>query len=124
MKYLARFLLSVITIFVIFLLIIALIFLINKNEKRIFYLFDTTFFIATGNSMMPFIEQGDLLIVKKQKEYQEKDIISFYNASEMLISTHRIIKKDANYYETKGDNNNFIDGYKVKNQDIYFKVIY
>ena len=76
--------------------------------------------------MLPKFKKGDFIIIKKQKEYNIGDIIT-YSISEgnnVYYVTHRIIKKYENEYVTKGDANNKEDNYKVYENVIKGKVIF
>ena len=72
-------------------------------------------------SMVPTINVGDVVVIdKKDKEFEEDDIIAFYHNDVILV--HRIVKiyKDAygEYYQTKGDNNETADSWLVKEKDV------
>lgn len=121
MKILIRIILSIVTIIIVMLLIIA-IFLINaQNTGNTPYFLGYTGFVNTGTSMLPVIREGDFVLVKKAHNYQIGDIISYKTGD--LIVTHRIIGSDDAFYQTKGDNNTFIDGERVSKLSVYGKVI-
>ena len=68
---------------------------------------DTGFLIVQGNSMLPTILPGSMVIIKKQPTYQIDDIVS-YTLSEGTASknvVHRIIKETEDGFIIKGDNN-------------------
>lgn len=72
-------------------------------------------------SMVPTINVGDVVVIdKKDKEFEEDDVIAFYHNDVILV--HRIVKiyKDAygEYYQTKGDNNDTADSWLVKEKDV------
>ncbi len=72
-------------------------------------------------SMVPTIDVGDVVVIdKKDKNFEEDDIIAFYHNDVILV--HRIVKvyKDAygEYYQTKGDNNETPDAWLVKEEDV------
>lgn len=78
--------------------------------------------IATG-SMTPMINRGDVVIVRKTKQYdllKKGDIIA-YNYNNVIV-VHRIVEiinEDNNYYfYTKGDANNAIDNYVIYENQI------
>lgn len=121
MKILIRIILSIVTIVLVMLLIIA-IFLINAQSLgNTPYLWNYTGFVNTGTSMLPIIREGDFVLVKKQNNYQKDDIIS-YKASDLTV-THRIVEVEDSFYRTKGDNNTFIDGESVSKLSVYGKVV-
>lgn len=65
---------------------------------------------VVSGSMEPIIHKGDLIIINtKDNNYQEKDIVTFYDNEGSLV-THRIIKLDDDEMVTKGDNNDTEDG--------------
>ncbi len=76
----------------------------------------------SSNSMIPEFEKDDIIIIKKEKEYNIGDIITFVDESGNFI-THRIIEKCENEFCTKGDNNNTKDEEKVTYSQISGKVI-
>lgn len=90
-----------------------------KNEEYI-SIFGKSFYIVYSGSMKPEIDVGELLVVSRQKEYQENDIVTFKKDEKVI--THRIIKMGDEII-TKGDNNNVEDS-PIKLENIIGKVIY
>lgn len=119
MKSILRIILGFISLIYLFLLVCIGFFAIKKDANLMGY----TIFTASGQSMVPTIEAGDILLVRKDHAYEENDIIVYKN-DENLTVCHRVIKKDEVTYVTKGDSNNFIDGYNPIIDDIYGKVVY
>ncbi|NUN11676.1 signal peptidase I [Candidatus Micrarchaeota archaeon] len=80
-------------------------------------------FTATveSNSMIPVLEKGDLVVIKKQSFYAEGDVIVFFDGQKFVV--HRIISKDEDYYLTKGDANTQDDGF-VSTQSIVGKNVF
>ena len=70
--------------------------------------------------MEPAVYKNDLVIVKLNSTYQEKDIIT-YNLNKEFI-THRVIQIDSKTITTKGDANNSKDA-KVKKENVLGKVV-
>ena len=68
---------------------------------------DTGFLIVHGNSMLPTILPGSLVIIKEQPTYQIDDIVSYIlsedTASKNVV--HRIIEETEDGFVIKGDNN-------------------
>lgn len=122
MKKVIRILLFIFSLLISFIFLMLIIFVWQKKVGKVPYLFSYTSFIATGNSMHPNINAGDLIIIKKTNRYELNDIIAFQNDENMIV-THRIHEINNELYITKGDNNHFIDGYQVKQNDIYGKVV-
>ena len=102
-----------ITSFLILIVIIVILFclysffslkILNRSYVNIFgYSF---FQVATG-SMKDAINEGDVVIVKINADYQEGDIITYMSGKDFI--THRVIEKNDDYVITKGDNNNTND---------------
>lgn len=63
--------------------------------------------IVISGSMHPTLEVGDLLIIHEQRDYQEKDIVT-YHWSRSLV-THRVIAINNDEVVTRGDYNNAAD---------------
>ncbi len=78
--------------------------------------------IASG-SMEPTFSRGDAIIyevIKDKDQLQRDDIIVFRHDG--IFITHRIanitIQNNKRYYTTKGDNNNDVDSFILKDEDI------
>ena len=70
-----------------------------------------------SNSMQPTFSRGDIVIYKKDLKDLKKDSIIVYKIDQTYI-IHRVINKEVNSYETKGDNNLKADTIKVKKENI------
>ena len=78
-------------------------------------------FKVSSGSMEPVIKVNNLIIVKKQKEYHEGDIVTYKKGKEYI--THRIVDIDGEEITTRGDANNTND--KTFNEEqIVGKYIY
>lgn len=87
---------------------------------------DTPVVTVVSPSMIPEFYKGDLLIVQgvNFSSIQEGDVI-VYDAPNMEIPVvHRVHVKKENYLITKGDNNDQVDPWKVKEPMIKGKVLY
>ncbi len=91
------------------------------SGKDYFEIFGYSFFTVATGSMEPAISQNDIILVKRSKEYNVNDIITF--RSENAYITHRIISKRGDTIVTKGDANNTKD-VAIKESDVIGKVIY
>ena len=83
--------------------------------------------IAIGsNSMAPVYYRGDAIIYDKKgiDDLKVGDIIAFKESG--VIITHRIVRinKNNNIIKTKGDNNNIVDNFDVKMNNVLGKVNY
>lgn len=72
--------------------------------------------------MKPTLQQGDFILVQKEKNYQVGEIITYQTKDGYLI-THRIIEQGKNEFITQGDANNCADELTVKQEQIIGKVI-
>lgn len=72
--------------------------------------------------MYPELDINDIIIVKKCKNYEIGDIITYDYQNKYFI-THRIIEKNENGFITKGDNNNSEDLGNIKIQNVKGKVV-
>jgi len=80
------------------------------------------FFIIQTGSMLPEIEIGEMVVVKRKKDYQRGDIIT-YQVHHSYFITHRIIEKTEEGFYTKGDFNNTKDEKMIKKEEIQGKVM-
>ena len=92
------------------------------NPKKINSLLGYSILNVISGSMSPEINEGDIIIIKKYKNYEVGDIITFSSNDEII--THRIYSIIDDYYFTKGDANNTIDLEPIEFNQIYGKVIF
>ncbi len=117
---------NIITYILIFLITIIIIFMtysyisLNLLKKDYVSIFDYTYFEVASGSMEPTIDKDDLVIVKLNSTYQEKDIITYSLNKEFI--THRVIQIDSKTITTKGDANNSKDA-KIKKENVLGKVV-
>lgn len=76
--------------------------------------------MVKSNSMEPALKVHDLIIIRKEKDYKLKDIITYKKKGSYI--THRLIDKLNDTYITKGDANNEIDK-KINKQDVVGKLV-
>jgi len=106
-------------------LLLILLFNLIGIAKRIFQkdqmplVFGFGISVVTTGSMEPTISPGDVIIIRKQNEYNVDDIVTFKNNSYI---THRIVEKTADGYITKGDANNANDK-EIKAEAIVGKTV-
>lgn len=107
-----------------FLLILVGFFTITSNSS----LFGTyqSLLIRSG-SMEPSIMTGDVILIKTMEEYIEKDVITFKEQEERIV-THRIVKETneagKKAFITKGDANRSIDNDVVEPAQVLGKVVF
>lgn len=100
-------------------LVLILIFLVFSVFKR--PLLGYQVFTVRSNSMEPVLKKHDLIIIRKEKDYKLKDIITYKKKGSYI--THRLIDKLNDTYVTKGDANNEIDK-KINKKDVVGKYIF
>jgi len=83
------------------------------------------FLIVEGQSMLPTILPGSLVITQKQDSYEVDDIVAFYLSAgrAQKIVVHRIIDENNNGFIIKGDNNKSNDPGFFKEDRIIGQVI-
>lgn len=80
---------------------------------------------VASNSMYPVISRGDAVLYKKTKDIKINDVITFKMSGRVI--THRVVSiKKVNGHlsiKTKGDNNNAVDSFFVKESDVLGVVV-
>ena len=66
---------------------------------------DTTIMMVQGQSMLPTILPGSLVVAKAEPEYQVGDIVAYDQVDAHRIVVHRIMEETDNGFVIKGDNN-------------------
>lgn len=114
---------NVILVISIVFFLISLFLKMNCPSNKPIQPFGITILNVMSNSMKPTFEKGDKIVVKKQKDYEVGDIITYIDNDKNLI-THRIIEKYEDGFITKGDNNNTEDKEKVRKNQVLGKIIH
>jgi len=120
---LIKIILNIILIFMSLLIVVAIYNFIQINILKQGYntFFGFSIFNISSGSMKETIQIDDIIIVKEEQDFNEGDIITFFQDEQII--THRIIEKlDDGNFVTKGDANNSKDS-KVYRQNIIGKVI-
>ncbi len=103
--------------FILFLLILK-----KKEKTPLVAYFPLSIFQIQSGSMMPEIQEKEIVILWKKASYQPQDIITYVTQDHYFV-THRIVKTTKEGYVTKGDWNNIEDKEIVKIEQIQGKVI-
>jgi signal peptidase len=76
--------------------------------------------------MEPAINTGDVVVVKPQPQYHQRETITFYDADHRVV-THRIVKIDnqdsQSVFTTKGDANENVDSQVVPEDQVIGKLV-
>lgn len=82
-------------------------------------------YIVMSGSMEPEIQTGSLCMVNRRASFdriREGDVIAFETAGGMV--THRVVRKDGEWLETKGDANDISDGYTTTRENYRGETIF
>lgn len=107
----------------ILLIVILIIVILNKYyyHHELIKIGGISFLIVNTGSMEPTIYRDEMIIIKKQNEYNKGDIITYKDQYNVFI-THRIVEKNDNNYITRGDSNTAKDN-PINVMEIEGKVI-
>lgn len=77
-----------------------------------------SYVIVNGNSMLPTLEKGDLVLLRQASYYQTGDVVTYrYPGVGPVI--HRIVAQEIDgRYVIKGDHNSWVDAYHPTAQDL------
>ena len=88
----------------------------------------STYITVQGISMQPNLYTGDLVVLRKQSDYQVGDAVAFRSSFADATILHRIIQ--VNFDESgrkrfmmQGDNNNFVDVDEPTVDEVYGKQV-
>lgn len=112
---------DIIKIIVIMLMIIISVLIIVNNDE-IIDRFQIRYLVIKSGSMQPTLNINDVIVIKKEKQYNVGDIITYKDENNFFI-THRISRIENNDFITKGDNNNCEDPNSVSIDNVKGKVI-
>jgi signal peptidase I len=72
----------------------------------------TSYLSAYGNSMLPYLQGGDLVVVRPADEYKVGDVVAYHNAIlDNQLVLHRVVGFDGTRLVLKGDHNTWLDEY-------------
>jgi signal peptidase I len=83
-------------------------------------------YVIEGNSMLPKIENGDLVYIEHKDFFRVKpgDIILFrasYKGTNMVVC-HRVLSRNYIFLYTKGDNNSVGDNFTITRKEFLGKI--
>ncbi len=73
--------------------------------------------MVSGNSMLPTLRTGDLVVVRRARNYAVGDVVAFPSTSGPLV-IHRILGREGEEFTFQGDNNNFVDPWTATSEQI------
>ena len=68
-----------------------------------------SYFVLSGNSMLPLFRSGDLVILRTAPTYRVGEIAAYLTPQLEVPIFHQIIAVHAGRYTFKGENNSFVD---------------
>ncbi|MFN2149341.1 MAG: signal peptidase I [Anaerolineales bacterium] len=80
----------------------------------------SSYVMVAGASMEPALHRGDLVVVRQEQTYEVGDIVTYHHPTIGPI-IHRIIARQGDRYLFKGDNNEWVDSYEPKADEIVGK---
>ncbi|MEJ5201983.1 MAG: signal peptidase I [Anaerolineales bacterium] len=79
------------------------------------------YLIVDGDSMLPALSKGDLVLLRGAALYQPGDVIAYRNP-QFGIVIHRILRQEGQRFVLKGDHNYWEDSYLPRNEDVIGKL--
>lgn len=79
---------------------------------------------TTGNSMAPLLHEGELVLLRRTNNPQVGDVIAYRSPEINRTVLHRVIETTAGEFVTKGDNNDFVDGFKPTRTEVLGTMIF
>jgi signal peptidase I len=80
-----------------------------------------SYVLTQGESMLPTIEPGGLIITRSEKHYEVGDVVAYHNRQLHSVVLHRIVAEDHGRFVLQGDNNDFLDGYRPTPDEVVGK---
>lgn len=74
--------------------------------------------ITTGDSMEPGFRSGDVAVVRPAADYAVGDVIAYHNGDLQQIVLHRVIDEVDGLLVTQGDNNEWVDSYRPRPDEV------
>lgn len=81
-----------------------------------------SYVVIYGNSMEPGLIAGDLVSVREASSYGVGDAVAYYNPDIRELVLHRIISIENGRYRFQGDNNDFVDPYRPRRNELVGKM--
>jgi len=85
---------------------------------------DADFVSVFGNSMLPTIKPGSVVIIKSQLDYELGEIVAFHHPDSGDKIVHRIIEVHDDGFTIKGDNNEANDPGPISHEEIIGEAIF
>lgn len=78
----------------------------------------TIYSFTYGTSMLPLLEKGDLVVVRKTSSFKVGDVALYENLDLKRHVLHRVLRVDGDRYTLQGDNNDFVDTFQPSQQEM------
>ena len=73
--------------------------------------------MVSGTSMLPTLQEGDLVVVRRARNYAVGDVVAYPSSRGPLV-IHRILGLEGEEFTFQGDNNNFVDPWTATSEQI------
>ena len=81
-----------------------------------------TYVVTSGTSMEPTFRAGDLAVLRSADEYDVGDVVAYRSAALDRVVMHRIRTDVDGTYTLQGDNNDFVDPDRVRDDEVLGKL--
>ena len=122
MKQIGRWLQRFVTVILVAVILMNGILLVKRfvYHEELPSLFAYSMVTVLSGSMEPAFSPGDSLIIHRQADYAPGEIVTFGDQGTFV--THRVLEKNGETFQTKGDANNAPDGVTINRDNIYGSV--
>ena len=81
-----------------------------------------TYVITSGTSMKPMFTAGDLAVLRTTDDYRVGDVVAYRSEVLKRVVMHRVLTEQDGVYTFQGDNNDFVDPDKVRDEQMLGKL--
>ncbi len=77
-----------------------------------------TYVLTSGTSMQPMFTAGDLAVLRSTDDYRVGDVVAYRSEELKRVVMHRVLTEKDGVYTFQGDNNDFVDPDKVREDQL------
>ncbi|MCW2679572.1 MAG: putative rane protein [Frankiales bacterium] len=81
-----------------------------------------TYVLTSGTSMEPMFQAGDLAVLRTAPEYRVGDVVAYRSDVIKQTVMHRVLTEKDGIYTFQGDNNDFVDPDRVRDEQLLGKL--
>ncbi len=82
-----------------------------------------TYVITSGTSMQPMFTAGDLGVLRSAHDYRVGDVVAYRSEELGRVVMHRVRTQDDGVYTFQGDNNDFVDPDRVRQDQLLGRLV-